>query len=98
MSELHIRTDNRWKNFVYGADVPDKIKKENYGHLDEESLHDGFLRYLGRWYHMSDFSLIPKGFIADAGWDGYHPDSFSSGVVLKVAPDGESYRVGTYIA
>lgn len=32
-----------------------------------------------------------------SGWDGYHSDSYFSGIVIKLSPDGEQYQVGTYI-
>lgn len=31
------------------------------------------------------------------GWDGYRPDSFYSGVLIKVSDDFETYTVATYI-
>ena len=96
MSAVHVRTDNKWKNFVYGHDVPKKAKKD-FDHLDDDESSDGFFCYLGRWYHISDFMVTPKDFNCEMPWDGYHSDSFFSGVVLKVAKDGERYQVGTYI-
>lgn len=91
-SAVHVRTDKKWKPFVYGQDVPKKVLKD-FDHLDDESSHDGFFRYLGRWYHTSDFMVAPS----DLPWDGYHSDSFFSGVVMKISKDGESYQVGTFI-
>lgn len=32
-----------------------------------------------------------------SGWDGYHGDSYFSGIVIKLSPDGEQYQVGKYI-
>ena len=29
-------------------------------------------------------------------WDGSAADGFSSGVLIKVSPDGEQYKIGTY--
>ena len=93
MIEVHYRTDHKWKPFVYGYDVPDKVLKE-FDYLYDDSSHDGFFRYLGHWYHTSDFMIAPK----ELPWDGYSSDSFFSGVVVRISKDGESYQVGTYIS
>jgi hypothetical protein len=31
-------------------------------------------------------------------WDGYQSDSYFSGVVIKISPDGEQYKIGTYFS
>ena len=92
MSELVIYTDNKWKNFKYGYEVPAKVLNNQFAHLQDRRHTDGFFKYRNYWYHLSDFMQtdIPK-------WDGYAGDSYFSGVLLKTSKDFERYKVGHYI-
>ncbi len=97
MAEVKVKTDKKWKDFVYRHDVPEKILKNEFDWLDEEQ-EDGFLKFLGTWYHTSMFMRMndsdPKSPLK--GWDGYHGDSYFSGVVIKLSSDGEKYKIGRY--
>jgi hypothetical protein len=69
-----------------------------FDYLDWEALEDGrdsasFLRYKGELYDLGEFrsSIIP-------GWDGYRPDSFFSGLVVRYCDDFERVVVGRYFA
>lgn len=91
---IRIRSDNKWKQFKYRHEVPASVLARQFAHLDEDD--DGFILYRGHWYHTSDFMRIPPG--SDfKGWDGYASDSYFSGVLIKLARDGEEYMIGTYM-
>jgi hypothetical protein len=92
MSELVIYTDNKWKNFKYGYEVPKKVLKSQFDYLKDGEELDGFFKYRNYWYHLSDFmtTTIPK-------WDGAAGDSYFSGVLIKVSKDGEKYKAAHYI-
>jgi hypothetical protein len=90
-----VRTNLTERQFRYRYEVPAKVLAGQFSHLDEEDS-DMFLCYRGNWYHVSDF-MQPTD--ADAnGWQGYASDSYFSGVVIRISPDGESCIVGTYIS
>ena len=92
---LEIITNNRKRGFVYRHDVPAKILKDQFGHLDEDEGFDGFFKYRGYWYHVSDFMRISNN--SDLkGWDWYHSDSFFSGILIRLSNDGETFVVGRY--
>jgi hypothetical protein len=64
---------------------------------------DGFFEYLGTWYHTDQFMRLSGAGAGTsdpndrlAAWDGYAGDSFFSGVVIKLASDGERFQVGRY--
>lgn len=96
MDKLTIRTDNRWKPFKYGYEVPRSVLEE-YDYLDEYEAEDGFFRYKGQWYHISDFMTVMSNFPQEMRrWDGYFQLGYSDGLVLKVSDDNESYIVGRY--
>ena len=92
---LEIKTNHRWREFVYRSEVPPKVLKDQFSHLDDSDGLDGFFRYRGHWYHISDFIKSTGG--ALSSWDGYASDSFFSGVIMSLSKDGERYMVGTYI-
>jgi hypothetical protein len=93
---LKIYTDNKWKQFKYRNEVPDKVLSDYFDHLPEEEYGDGFIKYRKRWYHTSDF--MRQTHSEFNGWDGYSSDSFFSGILIKLSDDGEEYKIGTYIS
>lgn len=102
---LEIKTDHKWKQFKYGYDVEKRKDYKDYDWMDENDKGDGWIIYHRRLhhiyhrrlYHISDFVLIENENIPEfSGWNGYHSDSFFSGVLIKVSQDGEQYKIGTY--
>lgn len=94
--KIKVRTNNVWRDFKYRDEVPAAILASEFDWTNEDhakhgDYSDGFILYRGTWYHVSQFT---RGGIE--GWDGSHADSFSSGVVIKLARDGEQYQIGTY--
>lgn len=89
---MKITTDNKWKQFVYGYDVPEKVLSDIFEHLDEDETVDSFFKYRNVWYHISDFINASEEMLP---WHGYSSDSFFSGIVIEISSDGEEYKVGT---
>jgi hypothetical protein len=90
-----IKTDNKWKPFVYRHDVPSKVLASQFDYQNPEDVSDGFFKYRGYWYHLDGFLWFSE--LAEfKGWHGYASDSYFSGLVIKLSKDGESYMVGTY--
>jgi hypothetical protein len=93
-----VNTDHKWKQFKYRDDVPRGVLASQFDYQDEDVI-DGYFKYYGDWYHLDQFERVPK---ADgekgglSGWDGVHHTSWSTGVLIKLSPDGEEYQVGTY--
>ena len=91
---ISIKTDGKWKEFKYIDEVPRKIIHDQFSHLDEETT-DGFFKYNNYWYHTTDFMRMESR-DQFPGWDGYSSDSYFSGVLIQLSPDGQQYRIGTY--
>lgn len=96
---LTIKTDRKWKHFKYRNEVPAKVLTRQFDWLKEEDGgFDGFILYRKCWYHVSMFMRFRDNSDSEfKGWEGYHGDSYFSGVVIELSKDGEMYRVGTYI-
>jgi hypothetical protein len=95
-----IKSDKKWRNLLYGYDLPKKWRKEFDYLTDEEfEIHD-FAKYRGWVYDVHEFMRIPQGtgggFPELAAWDGYMSDTYSSGVVIKLSSDGEQYKIGRF--
>ena len=88
-----ITTNHHVREFLYMWDVPYDVLCDQFEHLDSFEATTGFFKYRGWWYHVSDFMGTPM-----EGWDGAAPDSFFSGVLIKLHDDGETYTVGTYMS
>jgi len=103
-SIIHIRTDGKWKDFVYGYDVPERVRKNQFDWLDDAEGSDHFFKYQGYWYHLSEFTRTAGGGAAGqgspdlvaAGWEGIKNESYTTGVLIRVSTDGERYMVASY--
>ena len=95
---LEISTDNKWKNLLYGNEVPKKILDSEFYYMDDPEASD-FIKYRGNYYNASDFMRIsPDMPAAMKKWDGYLSDSFFSGILIKLSDDGDQYKIGTYMS
>lgn len=103
---MEIITNNQWRDFLYGYEVPFQIMSSQFDHLSNDDKHDKFIRYDGTYYHLSEFiRIVPQGkddpnmFVfrdVDGqleGWQGMHTDMC---VVIKVSDDGEQYKIATF--
>jgi hypothetical protein len=91
MGESRIITNHHDRPFRYRYEVPDEVLADQFDHLDEDDGFDGFFCYRNIWYHLSDFMRVDMD-----DWHGSHAHGFFSGTLIKVADDGETYRVATW--
>lgn len=98
MNKITIKTDHKWKQFSYRYEVPKKVLKDQFSHLDEDDASDGFFKYKGYWYHLSDFMALRGDDSPFGKWDGYSGDSYFSGVLIKTSSDGEQYMIARYMS
>ena len=96
MDKLTIKTDHKWKNFLYGYELTDK-EKAAFDYIDVEEIDSrDFLRYRGILYDPNDFMRTGSHGCPFKDWHGYASDSYFSGVLIKISEDGEQYQAGTY--
>ena len=95
MLGLEITTNHHWREFLTESDVPADVLADQFDYLDEQDSSTYF-QYRGWWYHLSDFMCTGKMFFGTQ-WGGYASDSFFSGVLIRLAEDGERYQIATYI-
>ena len=94
MSELKIRTNGHYREVLDWSQLTVK-EQEEYAYLEEDG--GSFFRYKNWTYFLGDFMRIGN----DApfkGWDGYHSDSFFSGVLVKYSNCGDAVKVATYLS
>jgi len=94
MSELEIRGNGHYRPVLGWDDLTKKERAE----FSVDSFYDSsFFRYRGWAYTLEDFMWVAP----DApfkGWDGYHSDSFFSGVLVKYSKCGDAVKVATYFS
>jgi len=99
---VHIFTNSHERQFKYESEVPKEVL-EWYDWLDEGSKWDGWIQYKGNWSHVSDYLAVrnavhnpnPPEWIQK--WDGYTNDCMSTGTLIKIVDDGETYRIGYFV-
>jgi hypothetical protein len=97
MANITIKTNNVPRNLIYGYQLTAKERKEFDYISDEDIVTRDFFRYKGRIYDIQEFMRIDNH--SDSGmrqWQGYHSDSFFSGILIKYVNDNEQIIVGTY--
>lgn len=92
---MKLITDNKWKDFKYGYDVPQSTLNSDFDWLSDDEKHDGFIFYQKRWYHISEF--MRHGDPKLKNWHGVLNDSFFSGIAIHVSEDGDRYKIATFI-
>ena len=85
---MNIISNHQWRNFLYWYELPEKAKAD----LDYASEDEAFLKYKGNYYALNDFM---RGSLIE-GWHGHSPDSFFSGVLIRLSDDGYQYQIGRY--
>jgi hypothetical protein len=95
MSEITIRTNGQYRPVLCWEDLT--VKEQ--GEYDIETFYNSsFFRYRGWVYTLEDFMCIGKDSGFGDGWDGYHNDSFFSGVLVKYSRCGDAVKVATYFS
>lgn len=91
-NNMRITTDHKWKDFVYGYELPEKIKKD-FDYLDPEDLeYNRFMKYKGSYYDLHEFIRVENM----ENWNGVYNDSYFSGVLVELSGDLDQYRIGSY--
>jgi hypothetical protein len=94
--KLTVISDLKEKRLMYRCEVPEKVLRQDFDWCSDD---DGFFNYRGTWYHLSNFMRTDSGGeLSGAGWQGYHGDSFFSGIVIAVSSDTQGYVVGRYLS
>ncbi len=85
-------TDHKWKSFKYRGEMPQSVQDE-YPH----TYGDLFLKYLGVWYSLSEFTRVPHPDLYDddipitphgvTGGSAFHS------VFIELSEDGDSYKI-----
>jgi hypothetical protein len=95
---LTIKTNNQFRNTLYGYELTAKERAE-FDYLTDEEIQDrSFVRYRGWCYDLSEFMRcnLNGSFPEWANWDGYSSDSAFSGVLVKYSADFEQVKLATY--
>ena len=77
-------------------EVPADVLADQFDWLPESDPagSTGFMRRNDEWYHVSQFMAVPAGSaLEQAGWMGWHSDSFFSGIAVWLSCDGEHYKL-----
>jgi hypothetical protein len=97
---MEIITNNQPRHANYGMYFAGSLRQKllaEFDYLSEEEFDIAeFFNYRGNWYSVGEFKWVvasPHEHLY--GWDGYHSDSYFSGIVIKYLY-GEGVIVGRY--
>jgi len=95
---MNIISNYQYRNFLYGYELPEKIRAD-FDYVDDIDSAS-FIKYRGQYYSIDDFMVIqtgPNAISEFAEWHGYYSDSFFSGILIRLSDDHEQYQIATYI-
>ena len=75
---MEIKTNNQPRNLIYSYELTEKEMQEFDYLTDEEIAERDFVRYKGIVYDLEEFIVS-----SPEEWDGFHPESFFSGILVK---------------
>ena len=90
---MNITTNNIPRPLVCLLDLPEKADQGDFDYLGPDEVHEyRLVQYKGVWYDVYDSTCCPAmdpsaPRNAFSGWDGYISDSYSSGVLFRLADD-----------
>ena len=95
-----VKIDDDHKVTIYGAN-----RWQHIWHVYGKETNEvgSFVKHYGQQYSLDEFIMTKKNPWGNAPkwmqeFDGYHSDSFFSGVLIKLSDCGESAKVFTFIA
>ena len=88
---MTIKTNNVPRDVLYWYELTDAERAEFY-YLDSDDAQcsASFFRHRGNVHDLGEFMISPV-----KGWDGYHPDSHFSGMLVKYVQNCERVIVAT---
>ena len=92
---LQIKTNNQPRPLLGWDELTSKEQKEFDWIEDPMDTGLDFFRYKGWVYSLEEFLVAP--YPDFEGWDGYHSDSFFSGILVKYDGD-EQVILATYFS
>ena len=87
---MRIITNSQPRPIVTRHEVPAEVLSREFNWTDPADP-GAFFKYRGVWHELGEFARAPESL---AGWDGFHGDRYFSGVVIRLADDGESVVCG----
>jgi len=102
--KITVKTNHVPRDVIDSSQLTAK-EREEFSYHNWTALENGedsadFFRYKGETYDVGEFmttSTLPE-FNPLTRWDGYHSDSFFSGIVIRYVDNGERIIVGTFYA
>lgn len=88
-----IKTNHNIRQFVYGYELPEDIKKD-FMENGQYSDSGDYLEYKGIWYSIDDFMLIDENSELSDNWDGYCNITVWNSTLIKII-DSDHYKIGT---
>jgi hypothetical protein len=97
INNCNIYGNNHNIKLINGFELTDK-EKSQFDYMDNNEDNFTGFRYRGNVYSLSDFMRTENNdpFIGFA--DGYHSDSYFSGILVKFNEGNESVKAYTYIS
>jgi len=95
---MEIISNNKWRDFVYGYELPEKVKSE-FDYMN--NVDDGtFVLYKGEYYDLGDFLKVDDGYmgaLSKIDWHGIKSLGFFEALLISISNCGSQYRIGRFL-
>ena len=94
---MRIISNFQYRDTLSSHEVPPSVLDREFDYLSPEDRESAlFFKYKGYYYSLDQFTRTKDKSMKDKGWDGYHSDSFFSGILISLSEDNK-VKVATYI-
>lgn len=92
-----VTSNFQYCDILFSHDIPPSVLDNEFDyHSPEDRVGALFFEYKGDYYCLDQFMKTDDKKMKDRGWDGYHTDSYFSGVLVRLDLENDKVKVATY--
>ena len=95
---MRIISNFQYRDIISSYEVPVSVLDSEFDyHSPEDRESAFFFKYKNQYYCLDQFMRTTDKMLKDKGWDGYHSDSYFSGILVRLDLENDKVKVATYI-
>ena len=92
---MRIISNFQERELLSHFEVPPSVLDREFDYLSPEDRESAlFFKYKGYYYSLDQIMRTSDKMLTDKGWNGYHSDSYFSGILVSV--NDNKVKVATY--
>ena len=94
---MRIISNFQDRDILFSYEVPPSVLDNEFDYHSPENRENAlFFVYKKQYYCLDQFMRTEDKRLKDKGWDGYHSDSYFSGILVRLDLENDKVKVATY--